>query len=173
LHDLDRTVVVAVVAVRVMQMSVDEIVDVVTMRDGLMAAARTMDVVGLVRVAAVVRRALLGVLVGDLEAVLLDLAALLVVEVAIVQEIDVVVVLDRGMTAARAMVVRVVVVFVSHERLLVLESQSTPTIVTPLTHFRKWGVHSSINDKHAKDRVRTEPLAGSRGLASRARAARG
>ncbi len=54
-------VVVAVIAVRVVQVAIDEIVDVIAVRHGFVSAARAMDVVGSMTGAAVVRRAPVGV----------------------------------------------------------------------------------------------------------------
>ncbi len=42
--DLQRAVIIAVIAMRMMQMAIDQIIDVVAMRHGLMAAAGAMDV---------------------------------------------------------------------------------------------------------------------------------
>lgn len=49
--------VVAMVAVRVVQVAVDQVVDVVTVRDGFVAATGAMDVAGLVAAAFVLGRA--------------------------------------------------------------------------------------------------------------------
>jgi hypothetical protein len=54
-------VVVAVVAVGVMQVAIDQIVDVVAVRNRLMAAARAVHVAGLVTGAAMVGRAAVGI----------------------------------------------------------------------------------------------------------------
>jgi len=54
--------VVAVIAVRMVQVTIDEIVDMIAVRHGFVAAARSMDVVGRVPRALVVRRAPLRIL---------------------------------------------------------------------------------------------------------------
>ena len=104
----DRAVVVAVVAVRVVQVAIDEVIDVVAMWHRFVAAAGAVDVSGFVAAAVVVGRA--GVRVGgaDGDAVFIDVVAMRVVQVAVVQVIDVAVVLDGGVAAARAVLVRVV-----------------------------------------------------------------
>jgi hypothetical protein len=108
-------VVVAVVAVGVVQVAIDEVIDVVAVRHRLMAAA------GAVTVAVFVLAALVGntaARVGrvDRQGVLLDAVGGDVMQVAIVQVIDVAVVLDRRVTAVRAMLVVVVGVLVAHFR---------------------------------------------------------
>jgi hypothetical protein len=49
--------IIAMVAVRMMQVTVDEIVNVVPVRDGLVAAPRPMDMGGIVAATAMLRRA--------------------------------------------------------------------------------------------------------------------
>ena len=100
--------VVAVVAVRVVQVAIDEVVNVVAMRHRFMTAAGAVNVPGFVAAAVVVGRA--GVRVGgaDGDAVFIDVVAVRVVQVAVVQVVNVAVVLDGGVAAARAVLVRVV-----------------------------------------------------------------
>jgi hypothetical protein len=107
-------VVVAVVAVRVVQVAADEVIGVVAVGHGLVAAAGAVLVGLVVAVAGVGRRA--GGRVGgaDRQAVLLDAAAVGVVQVAVVQVIDVVFVLDGGVAAAGAVLVVVVFVRLRH-----------------------------------------------------------
>ena len=104
LHNLDRTVIVAVVAVLVVQAAVYDVVGVVAMRHGFVAAAFAVNMAGtgLHRVAAV------GVGGVYIEAVLVVVAVVLVVQVAVMDVVDVVAVFDRGMAAAFAVNVLVV-----------------------------------------------------------------
>ena len=99
LRECDRTVVVAVVAVRVVQAAIDQVVDVVVVRDGVVSA------VGAVLVAALVAAGRLGVagrVVGaGLDHVFVDVVAVRVVQVPVVQVVDMIVVLDRGVAAVR------------------------------------------------------------------------
>ena len=83
LHHLDRTMVVAMVAVRVVQVAVDQVVDVVTVRDGFVAATGAMDVAGLVAAAFVLGRAAVGVGGRDRDHVLVDVVAMRMVQVAL------------------------------------------------------------------------------------------
>jgi hypothetical protein len=93
-------VVVAVSAVGVMEMSIDEVVDVVAVRDGFVAAAGAVDVGGIVGSAGVLRGALGRVDRGQSNAVLVDVTIVEVVQMTIVQIVDVVVVADGRMAAA-------------------------------------------------------------------------
>ena len=103
-NNFHRAVVVAVVAVLVVQATVYDVVDVVTVRYGFVAAAFAVNVAGtgLHGVAAV------GVGGVYIEAVFVVVAVVLVVQVAIVDVVDVVTVFDGGMAAAFAVNVLVV-----------------------------------------------------------------
>jgi hypothetical protein len=100
----ERAVVVAVVAVRVVQVAVDEVVDVVAVGDRFVAAAGAVHVAGLVAAAA--RGAGVqpsGFLVGvTSRLVLVDVVTVRVMQVAVVQVVDVVAVPDRGVAAVGA-----------------------------------------------------------------------
>lgn len=103
LHHLDRAMVVAMVAVRVVQVAVDQVVDVVTVRDGFVAATGAMDVAGLVTAAFVLGRAAVGVGGRDGDHVLVDVVAMRMVQVAVVQVIDMAIMADGRVAAAGAM----------------------------------------------------------------------
>lgn len=92
--------VVAVVLVGVMEVSGDEVVGVIAMRDGLVAAALAMSVVGSVPVGLCGVAA--GVLVVDLDRVLVDVIGMGVVEVPVVEVVDVVAVVNGIVPAAGA-----------------------------------------------------------------------
>jgi hypothetical protein len=98
------------VAVRMVQMSFDAVVDMIAVRDRFMAAARAMHMPLGMAAAGVLRRAGVGVLAADIEMMFFDLASLRVMQVAIVQIVDVFVVLDRGVAAVRAVSMAVVAV---------------------------------------------------------------
>lgn len=76
--------VVAVSVVRVVQVAIDEVVDVVAVGDGCVAAAGTVHVVGIMTAAAVLWSADRGIRLAHLEPMLVDVAAVRVVEVAVV-----------------------------------------------------------------------------------------
>ena len=108
LRHLDRAVVVTVTAVRVMQVAVDQEIGVVVVRHSHVAAGRTV-LVGLVVAAATVLRGALGrVDRVDGQLVLLDVLAVDVMQMAVVQIIDVAIVLDGRVAAVGAVLVRVV-----------------------------------------------------------------
>jgi len=118
-----RAVEVAVRTVRVVQVPVDEVVDVIAVRHGGVATACAVHVAGLVPAAAVVRGALGRVLGAHGERVLLDGLAVLVVQMAVVQIVDVAVVSDAGVAAAAAVRVRVMGVRGRHDRVRVMEAE--------------------------------------------------
>ena len=116
-----RAVVVAVVAVWMMQMSIDEIVDVVPVWDRRMTAVGAVYVGSVVARTMMIRGAVRGVLRADLEGVLLDCAVLArMVEMSVVRVVDVIAVLDRRVAAAGPVRVCVsfVVLVLSHGLLL-------------------------------------------------------
>ena len=94
--------IVAVVAVRMVQVAVDEVVHVVAVWHGFVAAARAVLVVGGVGLAVVVRSACVGVLRADLDRMLVVVPLVGVMKVAVVQIVDVAVVFDGSVPAAGA-----------------------------------------------------------------------
>jgi hypothetical protein len=106
----DGPVVVAVPAVRVMEVVVDEIVDVIAVRDLLVAAVRAVGVGAVVLAAGVIGCAGVRMLRVDLQDVLVDVVAVRVVEVAAVEVVDVVVMLDGLVAAAGPVLVGVAAV---------------------------------------------------------------
>jgi hypothetical protein len=113
-----RAVVVAVSVVRMVQMPIHKIIDMVAVRDGLVTTAGAMDVIGRVRRARMARRASGRVLGRNRQCVLDDDASILMMQVAVVEIVDVAVVLESDVSAARAVDVVVVGVGVAHDRLL-------------------------------------------------------
>lgn len=101
--------VVAVIAVRVMQVPVDQIVYVVAVRDRRMSTIFAVDVVCVVTLA-VVLDASVGVAIRDFNDVLVVVALVGAVKVAIMQVAYVVLVFHSDVAAVRA--VLVIVVFV-------------------------------------------------------------
>jgi hypothetical protein len=103
-------VVVAVLAVRVVEVAVHEVVDVIAMRDRRVPTAGAVHMVLRVAGAGMARRAVGRVRGVDANGALVDVAFVGVVEVPIVEVIDVVTVADGRVAAARAVdvVVRLV-----------------------------------------------------------------
>jgi hypothetical protein len=104
-------VIVAVVAVGMVEAAINEVIDVIAMRHRLVSATRSVVVPVLVGAGVVRRGAAAGIVCGHFEGVFLDRAIrILVMEVAVVQVIEVIAVTNRGVSASVA--VLVVVVFV-------------------------------------------------------------
>jgi hypothetical protein len=100
---LQSAVIVTVVAVHVMQVSVDEIIDVVAMGHRLVSAS------GAVGVSALrIGRAARGVSGADSNHMLVDVISVHVMQMTVVQIIDMPVMPDGGMSAVRAMLMGVV-----------------------------------------------------------------
>jgi hypothetical protein len=110
-------VVVTVVAVRVVQPAVDQIVDVVAVWDGFVATAGPMEVMAVVPLGD--RLVLGGILRRDFKPVFFDGAVFArVMEVAIMQIVDVVFVFDGGVLAVGSVNVGVILVDFTHRDLL-------------------------------------------------------
>ena len=107
--------VVAVVAVGVVEPAIDDVVGVVTVRDRLVSAARPVDVTIFMRD----RLASAGILFVHLQAMLVIVVFMFVVHVAIMQVVDVVSVFDLGVAAVFTVLVVVTFMlstfFVSHD----------------------------------------------------------
>lgn len=101
----DRAMIVAMVAVRMMQVTADQIVDMVAVRHGLVAAAWAVHMLPVVATAAVAGRATFGIGRADRDHMLVDAVAMRVVQMTILQVIDMAVVLDRGVAAAGSVAV--------------------------------------------------------------------
>jgi hypothetical protein len=127
-------VIVAVIRVRVMEVAVDDVVGVVTVRDGVVTARRAVDVVLLVaRAGAVLRSAAGGVLSVDRERVLVDVVAVCMMEMTVVQEVLVPVVLDLLVAAVSA-----VLMVVSFVRLVIRHGRS------PARRPSRWSLASLV-----------------------------
>jgi hypothetical protein len=95
-------VVVAVVAMRVVQVAVDQIVDVIAVRHRLMSATGPMLVSRLMAFAAVLGRAAVGIGCRHFDHVLVDMVCVWVMQMPIVQVIDMITVAHGGMAAVLA-----------------------------------------------------------------------
>jgi hypothetical protein len=94
--------IIAMVAVRMMELAIDEVIDVVAVRHGLVAAAWTVFVFRIMpRLVGEVLTPV-GIRLRDRKDVVLLLVAFLMTKMTILQEIDVTIVFDRGMTAVGA-----------------------------------------------------------------------
>ncbi len=117
--------VVAVAVVLVVQVTVDEIVDVVAVRDRVVSAARAVDVIGGVAGAWVAGAAAVRVALIDRDHVVVDVVTVRVVQVPVVDEVDVALVDDGGVSAARAVNVLVRAAGLRHALLKVRDQSPT------------------------------------------------
>jgi hypothetical protein len=88
-----------------MQVPVHQVIDMVAVRDGLMAACRTVHMAFLVGSAVVIGRAILGIPSAHVNLVVVHVIAVSMMQVAIVKVIRMTVVFYRCMPAVRAMFV--------------------------------------------------------------------
>ncbi|MDM4015511.1 hypothetical protein [Roseiconus lacunae] len=107
--------VVTVIAVWVMQVTVDKIVNVVAVRDGFMPTAGTVNVTGIMTAALMCRGATVGVGVTNFDAMLYNGAVVIdVMQVTIVQIVNMITMLDAGVFAIGAVLVVVMIVCLTH-----------------------------------------------------------
>jgi len=107
LGKLHGPVIIAMIPVWMVKVTVNQVVDVIAMRHGFVAAIGTVNMPCLMTRAAMVRRALVGVRGRDFEGVLVNVAVVHVVQVIVMQIVDMVAVRDGGVAARRAMLMRV------------------------------------------------------------------
>lgn len=116
--DFQLAVIVAVTAVRVVQMAIHQVIDMIAMRYRLVPAVRTVSVRLLMGRATVVRRAFLRIRRGYFNLMVVHMIAVSVMQVAIVKIIGVAVVFHGNVPAVWAMHVavgpRVLLVSLTH-----------------------------------------------------------
>ena len=100
--------IIAVIAVRVMEPSVHEIVNVVAVGDGVVATTRPMHVLRIMAFMSEFRCAAIGILGADLDDMFLDEVAFLVMEMAVVKIVNMIAVPDADMTAGGTVLVRMI-----------------------------------------------------------------
>lgn len=98
------------IAVLVMQMPADQVIDMIPMRNRRMTAVLSMLMLVVVRSAAVARRALIRIARAHRDAMLIDVIAVNVMQMPVVQIIHMAVVPHRGMPAIGAMDMRMILV---------------------------------------------------------------
>jgi hypothetical protein len=103
------------IAVGMVQVAINQVIDVIAVRNGRVAAIRAVLVGLFVALAAVLRRAFRRVCGTYGQHVFLNLVALGMVHAAIVQVIDVAFVNDAGVPAIRPMLVGVPLVLLRHD----------------------------------------------------------
>jgi hypothetical protein len=100
--------VVAVRAVRMVEMPVHQVVDMVAVGHRLMAAARSVPVLAIMVAAIMVGRAPVRIAPSDLDRVLVDMPLVGMMEVPVVQVVDMIAMLDGDMPAIGPMGVRMI-----------------------------------------------------------------
>jgi hypothetical protein len=97
--NLYGAMIVAMVAVRMVEFAVDQVVDVIAVRHRFMAAAGTVFMLRIMPRLVAEVMTLVGIRLANGKNVFLQLVAFLVTEMTIDQEIDVAIVLNRRVTA--------------------------------------------------------------------------
>jgi hypothetical protein len=93
------------IAMRVMEVPSDQIVDMVTVRHRFMTATWTMYMARFVSAALMLRRAAIRIRRVDFQRVFVDMVAMRMMQMAVVQIVDVVTVFDGGMPTILTMLV--------------------------------------------------------------------
>jgi hypothetical protein len=103
--------VVAMVAVRMVEVSIHQIIDMVAVRHGLVTAIGPVDMTRVVPGAVMIGRADVGIRCGHCQDMFVDVISMHMMQMTIMQVVDVPVVIDREMSAAGAMLMNMVFVF--------------------------------------------------------------
>lgn len=105
--------VIAVIAVGMVQVAVDEVVDMIAVGHRFVAATGAMHMIGIVAGAGMIGGAVGGVGRAHLDHVLIDVIAVGMVQVSVVQVVDVIAVPNGGVPAAGAVLVGMVDMFIA------------------------------------------------------------
>jgi hypothetical protein len=118
LGELQDSMIITMRAMSEMQVARDEVIDMVTVRHGLMTAIGAVSMPGLMPIAAMVRCAVSGVGSRDVEPMFIDMIAMDVVQVPVVQIILMIPVANGLMAAVGAMLVTVPIMYgvIAHDR---------------------------------------------------------
>lgn len=124
-------------------MAVDEVVDMIAVRDRFVAAARTVNVSGIMPGAAMVGRATIRVLVAHLNAMFVNMTSVRVVKMTIVEVVHVVAMLNRDVAALRSVCMIVIgmmgKIAGGHFDVLSLTQWCSPACATAfLTSWNTW-----------------------------------
>lgn len=85
------------------QMPVDKVIYMIAVRNGLMPATRPMNMAWLMTAATMVRRATIGIAVADFDHVLINMVAMGMMKVAIMQIINVIAMAHRDVATSGTM----------------------------------------------------------------------
>ncbi|WP_166656260.1 hypothetical protein [Paraburkholderia sp. BL10I2N1] len=150
--------IVTMISVRMMQVTVDEIVNVVAMWHRFVAAPGAMDVTR--RVAAAARRTLIGIVRAHFEPMLIYMIAVRVMQVTVMQVIDVIVMSDRRVAAIRTvlMVVMRMVWFVTGAHGDSPRRASGGLLFRARARLARMGKRAAEQSGHMVDRQGTENM---------------
>jgi hypothetical protein len=98
-NDLNSSVVIAMITMRMMKPTVHKVIDVIAMRNGLVPAAGTMNMVAVVAHMTKFRGATVRILSAYVDGVLFNGVARLMMQMTVMQVIDMIAVFDRDMAA--------------------------------------------------------------------------
>lgn len=120
--------IIAVVAVGMVQVTIDQIVEMVAMGDDFMPASGTMDMFRIMTITRMRRCALRRVLGVDLQSMFFDLAVVAdMMQVSVVQVIDMVAMPDAGVVAIRTVLVVVLRMQICHDNSLRRKKEARQT----------------------------------------------
>lgn len=105
-HQPQRPVIVTVIAMRMVQMAVHQVVDMVAMRNRFVSALRPVDMRLRMRATSMARRARIRILRRYFQRMLVDMIAMRAVQVPVMDVIHMIVVHDGGVSAAFAVHMR-------------------------------------------------------------------
>jgi hypothetical protein len=100
--ELDRAVVITVIAVRMMKVAVDQIVDVIAMRHRFVSAARPVDMARIMGATVMVRCTSVRIFCADLKPVLVYMIGMRMMQVPVMQVVDVIAMFDGRVPAVGA-----------------------------------------------------------------------
>ena len=103
-----RSVIIAMIAMRMVQMPIDQIIYVVTMRNRRMSAARSMSMRRIVSATAMLWRAAHRILFSYFDHVYIDLTTTRIIQMAVVQIVDVTLMANRDVTTVGTVGVRMI-----------------------------------------------------------------
>lgn len=130
--------IVAMIAMGMVKVTVDKVVDVVAVRYRFVPASGTVNVVRIVPLTGVSGRAAARIGVGDFQGVFFDLAVGSdVMQVTVVEVVDVVAVLNSGVFAVRTVLVVVIAMQIRHVKVPYLGLDSSIACMTPLVTKRE------------------------------------
>lgn len=110
--------IIAVVTMRMVQVAIDQVVDVIAVRNRFMTAPRTMYVTRRMPIAAMLRCAGIGIYRSYLDDMLIHVVFMGMMQVTVMEVVNVVAMLDARMATIRAMLVGMISVRVAaHDNL--------------------------------------------------------